>query len=78
MKTWGKVDSSKKPKQQFYVFLEKITFFLEIVKFYNSWKPCNEWSRLIAGCIGFIVGYVDSTSLKFRVSAYNPDQLIAE
>ena len=42
MKTRGKIDSSEKPKQQLYVFLEKVTFCLENVMFYSSSKSCNE------------------------------------
>ena len=43
--------------------------FFEIVKFYSSYKSCNEWPSVLD--LSFVLGYADSTSLKFRVWAYS-------
>ena len=47
--------------------------FFEIVKFYSSYKSCNEWVSAYSRFFGllFVLGYADSTSLKFRVLAYS-------
>ena len=83
LKTWGKTDGSKKPKQQLYLFPREGHIFLEIVKFYSSLKSCNRWvlahSRVFWIYLSFLVMLIlRYTSLKFRVSAYSQDRLIAK
>ena len=68
MKAWGKIGSSEKLGQQLYVCLEKVTFFSKLLSFTVITSLVTNGFRLITGC--FVLGYANSTSLKFRVSAY--------
>ena len=72
MTTWGRIDSSEKPKQQYiYVFLEKVTFFSKLLSFTVAKSLETNGSHLQPGVLdlSFILGYANSTSFKFRVSA---------
>ena len=53
LKTWGKIDSSKEPKQQLYVFLEKVIFLWKLLSFTVVKSLVTNGSRLIARCFGF-------------------------
>ena len=53
LKTWGEIDSSKKPKQQLNVFLEKIIFLWKLLSFTVVKSLVTNGSRLIAQCFRF-------------------------